>query len=107
MAITEVTLQTFEQEVLQSEVPVLVDFTAEWCAPCRQLKPILKELDAEWQGRIKIVEFDVDQAPRFALKYRVLGVPTLILFVGGKARERVTGLRPKGFLQKKFGKYIS
>ena len=106
MALPAVTVETFEQEVLQADTPVLVEFTAEWCAPCRQLKPILVELQQEWAGRIRIVEFDVDQDPKFALKYRIFGVPTLLLFVDGKVRERVTGLRPKSQLVKKFGKYL-
>ena len=108
MSIPHVTVETFEQEVLQSSLPVLVEFTAQWCAPCRQLEPILEELAKAWEGRIKVVAFDVDQAAnntRFMLKYRILGVPTLLLFVEGKVRERMTGFRPKGALVKKFGRY--
>jgi len=110
MSLPQVTVETFEQEVLQSPIPVLVEFTAQWCAPCRQLEPILHELAREWEGRIKLVAFDVDQAAnsaRFMLRYRILGVPTLLLFVDGKVQERVTGFRPKGFLVKKFGRYAT
>jgi len=110
MSLPHVTVETFEQEVLQSPIPVLVEFTAQWCAPCRQLEPILHELAREWEGRIKVVAFDVDQAAnnaRFMLKYRILGVPTLLLFVDGKVKERLTGFRPKGFLVKKFGRYAT
>lgn len=110
MSLPHVTVETFEQEVLQSPVPVLVEFTAQWCAPCRQLEPILRELAEEWDGRIKIVAFDVDHAansPRFMLKYRILGVPSLLLFVNGQVKERLTGFRPKGFIVKKFGRYAT
>ncbi len=106
MSLPHVTTETFEQEVLQSPVPVLVEFTAEWCAPCRQLEPILLELAQEWLGRIKIVAYDVDQDPKFVLKNRIFGVPTLVLYVNGQAKERITGLRPKGHLVKKFERYL-
>lgn len=110
MSLPQVTVENFEQEVLRSPMPVLVEFTADWCAPCRQLAPVLEELAQEWQGRIKIVAFDVDQAeasPRFLLRYRVLGVPTLLLFVNGQVKERVTGFRPKKHLVKKFQRYLT
>jgi len=102
-----ITTEAFESEVLRSPIPVLVEFTAEWCAPCRQLEPVLVELAREWEGRIKIVTYDVDQDPKFVLKHRIFGVPTLVLYVEGQAKERITGFRPKGHLVKKFGRYLA
>ncbi|NPA27336.1 MAG: thioredoxin [Chloroflexi bacterium] len=107
MALREVTSQEFESQVLRSPRPVLVDFTAEWCAPCKLLKPVLEELAAEWQGKVDIVEFDVDKDPSMAARYRVLGVPTMILFVDGQAKARITGFKPKPKIVKKFGPYIA
>ncbi len=102
----EVTTATFEAEVLQAARPVLVEFTAEWCAPCKQLKPVLEELAQEWAGRAEVVEFDVDKDPQMAVRYRVLGVPTMMLFVGGQVKSRLTGFKPKKTIVKKFGPFI-
>ncbi|NPA06906.1 MAG: thioredoxin [Chloroflexi bacterium] len=106
MTLREVTSQEFESQVLQASRPVLVDFTAEWCAPCKLLKPVLEELAVEWQGKVDIVEFDVDKDPSMAARYRVLGVPTMILFVNGQAKARLTGFKPKPKIIKKFSPYI-
>ncbi len=102
----EVTTATFEAEVLQAARPVLVEFTAEWCAPCKQLKPVLEELAQDWAGTVDVVEFDVDKDPQMAVRYRVLGVPTMILFVRGEAKARLTGFKPKKAILKKFGPHI-
>ena len=74
----------FKPEVLDSTGPVLVDFTAVWCSPCKMLDPIVKQLAQEWQGKVKIVKLDVDDNAHLAMEYQVMGVPTLMLFVGGK-----------------------
>ncbi len=103
----EVTTATFDAEVLQAERPVLVEFTAEWCAPCKQLKPVLEELAQEWAGVVDVVEFDVDKDPQMAVRFRVLGVPTMILFVQGQVKARLTGFKPKKAIVKKFGPHVA
>ena len=103
----EVTTATFEAEVLQASRPVLVEFTAEWCAPCKQLKPVLEELAQDWAGNVDVVEFDVDKDPQMAVRYRVLGVPTMLLFVQGQVKARLTGFKPKRTIVKKFGPHIA
>lgn len=97
---------TFQEEVLQSSLPVLVDFTAVWCGPCKMLEPIVKQLAEQWNGKARVYKLDVDQEPELANSYQVMGVPTLMLFVNGQPVERVTGYLPKDRLEKKFGPYI-
>jgi thioredoxin 1 len=86
---------TFENEVLKSPGPVLVDFTASWCHPCHMLEPIVRELADSWDGRVKVGQVDVDANSELAVKYGVMGVPTLILFVGGRPSERLVGFMPR------------
>ncbi|GIW71271.1 MAG: thioredoxin [Planctomycetota bacterium] len=93
--------QSFETEVLQSEQPVVVDFTATWCGPCRRLAPIIEELAQEYEGRVKIAKFDVDASPETPARYRIMAVPTIMFFKGGKEVDTVQGLVPKETLKKK------
>jgi thioredoxin 1 len=86
---------TFEAEVEKAEGAVLVDFSAVWCAPCKRLEPVVHEIAAEYEGRLKVVKVDVDHARTAAAKYAVMSVPTLILFRDGTVKEQVTGLVPK------------
>ncbi len=86
---------SFEADVLRSDLPVVVDFGAEWCHPCKQLEPIVEELASEWQGKVRILKMDIDQNVATTMKYGVMGVPTLILFVAGEPKERVSGFQPK------------
>lgn len=90
-----VTQDTFQAEVVNSTEPVLVDVTAVWCAPCRMVEPIVKELAQEWQGKVKIVKLDADENPGLLMEYGILGIPTLLFFKGGKLQERLTGFMPK------------
>jgi len=101
-----VTDATFEQEVLKASVPVLVDFGAEWCHPCRQLDPIVEELASEWAGKVKVVKIDVDTSVATAMKFGVMGVPTLILFAHGEVKERIAGFQNKKRLLEIFGSAI-
>lgn len=90
-----VTEADFEQEVLRSDLPVLVDFTATWCGPCKMIAPIVAELHAEWQGRVKVVKCDADTNQDLLARYGIFGIPTLLLFKGGEIKERLTGFQPK------------
>ncbi len=90
-----VTDMTFDGEVLKSNVPVLVDFWAVWCGPCRMIAPIVDDIANEYDGKIRVMKLDVDENQTTAMSYGVMGIPTLILFKGGKAVERITGYMPK------------
>lgn len=98
---------TFEAQVLKSESPVMVDFGAEWCHPCRQLDPIVAELAEEWHGKVKIVKLDIDGNVDTTMRYGVMGVPTLILFAGGEEKERLVGLQSKKRIQAKFEPFLA
>ncbi|MCJ7567146.1 MAG: thioredoxin [Anaerolineales bacterium] len=97
---------TFESEVVKSRGIVLVDFGAEWCHPCKQLDPIVQELAEEWQASVKVGKVDIDANVSSAMKYGVMGVPTLILFKDGKPVERLTGFVPKRRILDKFSPHI-
>jgi thioredoxin len=90
-----VTEATFENEVLKSDVPVLVDFWAEWCGPCRMVAPIVEELAGEYAGRLKVTKVDVDDNQKLAIRYSVMSIPTLGVFRGGQMIERIVGYMPK------------
>lgn len=102
----EINEENFDQEVINSVVPVLVDFSAEWCGPCKMLEPVVEEMATEWWGKVKVVRLDVDQNPNIAMNYQIMGVPTLMLFQGGKALDRVTGYLPKPRIIEKLSAYI-
>ncbi|MFJ8252167.1 MULTISPECIES: thioredoxin [unclassified Streptomyces] len=93
--LTEVTEETFEAEVLESTLPVLVQFTAEWCGPCRQLAPVLREIAREEADRIRIVQLDVDRETEITVRYGVLATPTLMVFRAGEPVKSIVGARPK------------
>ena len=91
----EVTDSTFEQEVLRSSQPVLVDFWAVWCGPCRAVAPIVEELAGDYEGKLKVMKLDVDDNPQTAVAYGVQSIPTLLVFKDGKPAERIVGAVPK------------
>jgi len=93
--------QNFTQEVLKSGQPVLVDFFAEWCGPCKMQAPIIEELAEEYQGKAKILSLDVDKSQQTAGQYQVMSIPTLIFFKNGKEVERLMGLQQKEVLKEK------
>ena len=104
--IVHVNEDNFQSEVLQASQPVLVDFTAVWCGPCKMLDPVVKQLAAEWAGKVKVVKLDVDDNPNLTMQYQVMGVPTLMLFVDGQPSQRVTGYQPKDRLAARFTPHI-
>ena len=97
----EFTEENFEQEVLHSKIPVLVDFWAEWCSPCRQIAPIVDQLAQEFSGRVKIGKVNIDRVAELAGRYGIMSIPTLMIFKDGKPLETMVGLRSKGALVEK------
>ena len=94
-----VTDSSFDAEVLNSKEPVLVDFFAEWCGPCKALAPSIDKVAEELTGKLKVVKVDVDSSPGITTKYKIQAMPTLVLFAGGKEVNRRTGLMPKNALE--------
>ena len=99
MATVAVTDATFDQEVKQSDIPVVVDFWAEWCGPCKQIGPALEELSSEFEGRVKIVKVNVDENPQSPGSLGVRGIPALFMFKGGEAVDQKIGAAPKSALK--------
>jgi len=99
--VTDVTDQDFEQEVIKSTLPVLVDLWAPWCGPCRMVAPVVEKLAEEYNGRYKFCRLNVDENPQTAAKYGVMSIPTLMFFKGGAAVDTVIGAVPKQVLQPK------
>ncbi|GAB4426815.1 MAG: thioredoxin [Anaerolineales bacterium] len=103
----EINEETFQTDVLDATEPVLVDFGAEWCGPCKMLDPIIEQLSQEWQGKVKFVKIDADQNPNVLMQYGVMGIPTLLFFKNGEVVERVTGYQPKDKLAAKFSPHFN
>jgi thioredoxin 1 len=104
--ILEVTDSNFDQDVLKSETPVLVDFWATWCGPCRAIAPIVEELAKDYQGRVKVGKMDVDNNSATPMRYGVRGIPTLLVFKGGQVKEQIVGYVPKETIQKAIDKHL-
>src|SRR6266852_8578828 len=100
---TTVTEQSFEEEVLQSDKPVIVDFWAEWCGPCHAVAPVLDRIVEERQGEIKLVKVNIDEEQGLAQRYGVSSIPTMILFKGGEPAAAAIGAQPKGALERSLG----
>ena len=96
----EITDSSFEEEVIKSDTPVLVDFWAEWCGPCKMIAPFVEELAEEFDGQVKFTKLDVDSNPMTAQNFGIRGIPTLLIFNDGKVAKQVVGAVPKAVLKK-------
>lgn len=103
----EVTDSNFQQEVLSSDRPVLVDFWAEWCGPCKMIAPIVEELAKEYDGKLKVGKVDVDTNQQVSMQFGVRSIPTLLIFKSGKVVEQVIGAVPKRLLAEKIAKHVN
>ncbi len=103
-ATVTVTQANFQTEVLQSKTPVIVDFWATWCAPCRAIAPVLEEFAASYKGKLTVGKVNVDEHPDLAAQFGILNIPTLIFMKGGQEVDRVVGVQPKGQLEAKIQK---
>ena len=105
-SVTQVTDATFQQEVLESELPVLVDFWAPWCGPCRMVAPVVDELATQYEGQVKVVKLDTDQNPNIASQYGIRSIPTIMVFKAGKQVDTVVGAVPKTTLTQALEKHF-
>jgi len=102
MSLKEINQDNFEEEVLQSEIPVLIDLWAPWCGPCRALTPIVEDIAGEYEGKLKVVELNVDESPTIAVTYQVMSIPTLLIFKNGQVETQLIGLVSKDKIISKF-----
>jgi len=102
----KVTDANFEQEVLKSEIPVLVDFWAPWCGPCQMVAPAVEEIAEEYQGKLKVCKINVDEAPNTSSRYGIMSIPTLVVFKDGEVMDKVIGALPKSELLKALEAHI-
>ena len=107
MATSKVTTATFDAEVLKSSTPVLVDFWAEWCGPCRAVGPILEEISDEYGTKLKIVKLNTDEESAIAIKYGITSIPTMNIYVNGEVVKTIVGAKPKPAMLKELESFIS
>ncbi len=105
-AILEVTDANFDQEVLKSDQPVLIDFWAVWCGPCKALSPIVDEVAQSYSGKVKVAKMNVDQNPGTPGRYGIRGIPTLLIFKGGQVKEQIVGYVPRETIEKAIDKHM-
>ena len=97
----------FQKEVIESDIPVLVDFWAEWCAPCRLVAPIVEEIAEDYKGKVKVCKLDTEESPTLAGQYGIISIPTLLIFKDGKPVDQIVGAVPKGTITKKLDAVLS
>lgn len=102
----EVTDETFDKEIIESDLPVMVDFWAEWCGPCRMVSPVVEELAGEYKGKIKVAKMDVDKNRQTPAKFGIRNIPTLILFKGGEVAQTIIGAQPKSHIEEELKKVL-
>jgi thioredoxin 1 len=107
MSATAVTDSSFKQDVLESEIPVLVDFWAPWCGPCRMVAPVVEEIANQYEGQIKVVKVNTDENPNVASQYGIRSIPTLMIFKGGQRVDMVVGAVPKTTLANTLEKHLA
>jgi len=105
--VLELTEGNFDQEVLKASTPALVDMWAAWCGPCRLLTPVVEELAGKYQGKLRVGKLNVDDHPGVAAQYRIMNIPTLLLFKGGQEVDRIVGVQPKEELVRRLEKIIA
>ena len=103
MAEIKLTQQNFENEALKSQIPVVVDFWATWCGPCRMLAPVVEKLAEKYEGKIKVGKVNVDEEPALAMKYGISGIPTVLRIEGGEVKAQAVGFQPLEMLEKALG----
>ncbi|MBZ0285595.1 MAG: thioredoxin [Anaerolineae bacterium] len=103
----EVTDANFQREVLNAQEPILVDFGADWCPPCKMIDPLVDQIAVEYAGKLRVGKVDADANPDVVMQYQVMGLPTLILFKGGEPVERITGYQPKDKITNKLVPHLS
>ncbi len=101
-----VTDATFQADVISAERPVIVDFWAEWCGPCRKLGPILDQISVDYADKVDVVKVDIDENPAIAAQYGITSIPAVYLFQGGEVKNTVIGARPKQFFEKEFADFL-
>ena len=105
-SVANVTDDSFDIEVIKADLPVLVDFWAPWCGPCKAVAPVVDDLSKEYEGRLKVVKLNTDENPNIAAQYGISGIPTLILFKGGEVVDRIVGFVPKSAITSMISKHL-
>ena len=105
-SITHLSAATFDEVLASSEEPVLVDFWAEWCGPCKMIAPILDEIATEQAGKVRVTKLNVDDAPDIARRFEVMSIPTLLVFRDGQVAKRIVGAKPKGALIEELSEFL-